>query len=1051
MPANSIDWRRPWGTPPPGAARSPRSSVASSHTFCRTTAPKPAVAKGTAMAKANAMARGGTAARARAVAGNQGKERQRGRHGGKEQVAAQASCYSGTRCTVASNGYLVGCNLGGSSLRNASCRGCNLSGANLRQADASGANLSDANLSNACLVDANLTGANLTGANTSGALFCRTPMPNGSINNSGCGKATKCCPTCVPIGESRCGLGGSCCGGATCQDNTCVCPAATPKNCGGVCQACCAEWRTAPAASAATTPAAPGSNLLPPDPDGCCVPDPLATTCAGGKCGTVTNNCGQRVECGGCAARACHDVSCTAQNTCAYATKRNLTACAATGSAAGICCDGECVSGACCAAGDCPSQSSNRCVGHACRCGTGAACVEPAETCCQFSSGASCVDTSSDTANCGRCGLRCPATTCQIATCVAGECGLRSAPDGPAADCPAPGCCHGACCTGNDVCFDNRCCTPLRICPQGRCGAIDDGCGRTIDCGGCEERICRNASCSSDGYCSYEDVDDLTSCGADSICCSGDCVSGTCCIAVDCASAVGNQCVDHRCQCGGHAACNGRSTSCCGSGENAICADILADPANCRGCGNVCPAATCQVAACNGGRCGVTEIDDAQAVGCAADGELCCNGACVDTTTHSGNCGACGTICPDDRVCCGGECVPTDRHPLHCGGCGNVCPSETCHVAVCRQGHCDLNAVDGRQLAGCAGAGELCCAGACVDTNSDPLNCGQCGTVCPVGDCEIATCNAGTCGTSPIDGEWHGTCNDPRRLCCDGVCAEIVGDAGNCGACGNACQTGERCQQGQCVCASGVACGGACCAAREVCNVSVDPAACCVAESPATTCAGGICGMVTNNCGQQVDCSACATGEVCCAGQCLTGVCCEASDCPRQTCYVTMCLENQCAYPFYANNGTDPFDDCPGNQVCVDRSCGCQNASHCETGEILLQQPVLRGRTSLLRQPVYLLPRQPGLRQRRVRLPERQSVRGRRELLWRAVLRRGAILLWRPVLRGGGILLRQPVLCGGQALLQRPVRYWRLLFRRGVHIRTGLLCRSMCHRGVLHG
>ncbi|MHC8497445.1 MAG: pentapeptide repeat-containing protein [Actinomycetes bacterium] len=46
-------------------------------------------------------------------------------------------------------------------------------------------------MTNAILTDANLTGANLTNANLyyadlTGTVFCRTTMPDGSINNSGC-------------------------------------------------------------------------------------------------------------------------------------------------------------------------------------------------------------------------------------------------------------------------------------------------------------------------------------------------------------------------------------------------------------------------------------------------------------------------------------------------------------------------------------------------------------------------------------------------------------------------------------------------------------------------------------------------------------------------------------------------------------------------------------------------------------------------------------------------------------------------------------------------
>ena len=81
------------------------------------------------------------------------------------------------------------------------CVSCNLnrtylSKANLKEADLNRAILNYANLSEASLYRANLSGANLSGANLSGASLssanlsevklCRTIMPNGFSDNSGC-------------------------------------------------------------------------------------------------------------------------------------------------------------------------------------------------------------------------------------------------------------------------------------------------------------------------------------------------------------------------------------------------------------------------------------------------------------------------------------------------------------------------------------------------------------------------------------------------------------------------------------------------------------------------------------------------------------------------------------------------------------------------------------------------------------------------------------------------------------------------------------------------
>lgn len=62
----------------------------------------------------------------------------------------------------------------------------NLSGVKARAAELYGADLTGADLSNASFTDSNLGNAKMSGANTSGTRFCRTDMPDGSRNNSGC-------------------------------------------------------------------------------------------------------------------------------------------------------------------------------------------------------------------------------------------------------------------------------------------------------------------------------------------------------------------------------------------------------------------------------------------------------------------------------------------------------------------------------------------------------------------------------------------------------------------------------------------------------------------------------------------------------------------------------------------------------------------------------------------------------------------------------------------------------------------------------------------------
>jgi hypothetical protein len=111
---------------------------------------------------------------------------------------------------------LDGCDLSGSTeLREANCTACSLKGANLSRADLTWAKLEAASLDGACLIDADLREADIEGASFDGAIFCRTLMPDGSVNDSGCGRTDACCSECP---------GGACAqwDGCTPLENVCV-------------------------------------------------------------------------------------------------------------------------------------------------------------------------------------------------------------------------------------------------------------------------------------------------------------------------------------------------------------------------------------------------------------------------------------------------------------------------------------------------------------------------------------------------------------------------------------------------------------------------------------------------------------------------------------------------------------------------------------------------------------------------------------------------------------------------------------------------------------
>jgi hypothetical protein len=123
--------------------------------------------------------------------------------------------------------------------------------------------------------------------------------------------------------------------------------------------------------------------------------------------------------------------------------------------------------------------------------------------------------------------------------------------------------------------------------------------------------------------------------------------------------------------------------------------------------------------------------------------------------------------CPTGTTECSGVCVDTSSDPANCGFCRNSCTGGTsCQFGSCR-----------------CPSGTSECGGLCVDTSSDPANCGFCRNSCTGGtSCQFGGCRCPG-GTSE----------------CSGVCVNTSSDPGNCGFCGNSCRGGESCRGGLCV------------------------------------------------------------------------------------------------------------------------------------------------------------------------------------------------------------------------------------------------------------
>lgn len=298
-------------------------------------------------------------------------------------------------------------------------------------------------------------------------------------------------------------------------------------------------------------------------------------------------------------------------------------------------------------------------------------------------------------------------------------------------------------------------------------------------------------------------------------------------------------------------------------------------------------------------------------------------GLCTtDLRSDVDNCGGCGKRCPaatpathGSWLCSDSQCklacdpyyancnllledgceVATMRDPQNCGFCGNKCKDgDICWLGAC----------------GCPN-GFTQCGDKCVDTTSDDYHCSACDTPCVKP--ETDTDPRWKCGPNVIP--WHTKfrcgssacelrcepgfqdCNDD--FCGDGCEVDIRTDPQNCGACGHACQIGQFCTAGTCMCPPGTTrCGNECVdTTSDVrhcgrCNgrcpgAAVNGGPSCINSTCGYACYPGFAncdGRLDNGCEvdlmtDQLNCGACKTkcnvrdGQPCVKGQCLTKPC----------------------------------------------------------------------------------------------------------------------------------------------------------------------------------
>src|SRR5690606_6748919 len=130
----------------------------------------------------------------------------------------------------------------------------------------------------------------------------------------------------------------------------------------------------------------------------------------------------------------------------------------------------------------------------------------------------------------------------------------------------------------------------------------------------------------------------------------------------------------------------------------------------------------------------------------------------------------------------------------NCGGCGQACAMGE----MCRFGQCveDMMNMCNPPLGDCDMDAMTGPNGCETDTSTSTDHCGACGNACATGEmCRFGFCLDPNCtiGTANCD------MADPD---CE---TNISNDPANCGACGNACANGEVCRFGQCQ--GGLICG----------------------------------------------------------------------------------------------------------------------------------------------------------------------------------------------------------------------------------------------------
>ena len=303
-----------------------------------------------------------------------------------------------------------------------------------------------------------------------------------------------------------------------------------------------------------------------------------------------------------------------------------------------------------------------------------------------------------------------------------------------------------------------------------------------------------------------------------------------------------------------------------------FCVDPDTDPENCGACGNDCtlrPGVDISRVRCVMGRCDFTGACLAGRANCSGNPDDGCE-ATVNTAARCGSCTnacrdpaptcaamptapggyACSSGCPvAGQQRCGGVCIDTTSDPRNCGACGTVCPAVGGAPASCVMGRCSFTCpvntgdCDGNTANGCE-----------TNLRSSAMHCGMCGNACTAPAGSTAFCSLGVCTLTCTAG--NGNCDMNTANGCE---TDLRTSVMNCGSCGNACPSGPS---GTSTCASGV-CSVTCNPGYGNCNAVTSDG--CEADFNTNPLH---CGMCNRRCAAAANASAaCAAGS--CTIACL--------------------------------------------------------------------------------------------------------------------------------------------------------------------------------------